>query len=402
MSARSLDQWLAAAVLASAANRGDTTGLRVSRQVSRPDKEILEGEIGQGRRARQGGGGGARPFSGRAGRAAETGRQAGGPGAGHGAGPGTDMRQQAVIKIHYFNHSGGGGGALAAHARYVARDAARAEERDLPQAAELVSTEREAAQGEARAHAGYLARGEQGRHAFYDRDHEGVDGGARAAEWARSDKRHFRLILSAERGDEIGDLPAYTREVMARAEVQLGSRLSWVAADHHDTGHSHTHIILRGRRANGQDLVIPKDVIRHGFRNIARDVATEWLGARTRDQAREALDREVMRHAPTRLDRMIADQLPEGASIRVSRLVAPDGDRAVTRALRARARELAGMRLAAETQRGVLTFEPDWQDRLKAMELHLDVRKRLLEQQRLQREARERSRTRSAGKGLER
>jgi hypothetical protein len=252
MSARSLDQWLAAAVLASAANRGDTTGLRGSRQVSRPDKEVLEGEIGQGRRAGQGGGGGARPLSG----------------------------------------------------------------------------EREAAQDEARTHAGDLARGEQGRHAFYDRAHEGVDGAARAAEWAKSDKRHFRIILSAERGDEIGDLPAYTREVMARAEVQLGSRLSWVAADHHDTGHSHTHIILRGRRANGQDLVIPKDVIRHGFRNIARDVATEWLCARTRDQAREALDREVMRHAPTRLDRMIADQLPEGASIRVSRLVAPEGDRA--------------------------------------------------------------------------
>jgi hypothetical protein len=109
-----------------------------------------------------------------------------------------------------------------------------------------------------------------------------------------------------------------------------------------------------------------------------------------------------MRHAPTRLDRMIADQLPENASIRVSTLVSPHGDRAVTRALRARARELAGMRLAAETKRGVLTFEPDWQDRLKAMELHLDIRKRLLEQQRLQREAQERSRARSAGKGLER
>ncbi len=398
MSARSLDQWLAAAVLASAANRGDTTGLRVSRQVSRPDKEVLEGEIGQARRAGQGGGGGARPFSRRAGRAAEAGRQAGGPG----AGPGTDMRQQAVIKIHYFNHSGGGGGALAAHARYVARDAARAGDLEVPVAEAPPSGERDAAQGEARAHAGYLARGEQGRHAFYDREHEGVDGAARAAEWAKSDKRHFRLILSAEQGDEIRDLPAYTREVMARAEVQLGTRLSWVAADHHDTGHAHTHIILRGRRANGQDLVIPKDVIRHGFRNIARDVATEWLGARTRDQAREALDREVMRHAPTRLDRMIADQLPEGASIRVSRLAAPDGDRAVTRALRARARELAGMRLAAETRRGVLTFEPDWQDRLKAMELHLDVRKRLLEQQRLQREAQERSRARSAGRGPER
>ncbi len=312
------------------------------------------------------------------------------------------MRQQAVIKIHYFNHSGGGGGALTAHARYVARDAARPEDREVAIAEEPVPEGREAARSEARAHADYLARGEQGRRAFYDRDQEAVDGGVRAAEWAKSDKRHFRLILSAERGDEIGDLPAYTREVMARAEVQLGSRLSWVAADHHDTGHSHTHIILRGRRANGQDLVIPKDVIRHGFRNIARDVATEWLGARTRDQAREALEREVMRHAPTRLDRMIADQLPENASIRVSSLVSPYGDRAVTKALRARARELACMRLAGETKRGVLTFEPDWHDRLKAMELHLDIRKRLLEQQRLQREAQERSRARSAGKGLER
>ena len=398
MPTRSLDQLLISSRLASSANQGETFGMRGQRQLSRSDRELLEGEIGRARRAGQGAGGGAEPPSGRARRTGEAGPRGGK--AAVGAAP--DMRQQAVIKIHYFNHSGGGGGALAAHARYVARDAARPEDREVAIEQGPVSEGREAVQSEARAHADYLARGEQGRRAFYDREHEGVDGGARAAEWAKSDKRHFRLILSAERGDEIGDLPAYTREVMARAEVQLGSRLSWVAADHHDTGHAHTHIILRGRRANGQDLVIPKDFIRHGFRNIARDVATEWLGARTRDQAREALDREVMRHAPTRLDRMIADQLPEEGSIRVSRLASPNGDRAVTRALRARARELAGMRLAAETKRGILTFEPNWQDRLKAMELHLDIRKRLLEQQRLQREAQERTRARSAGKGLER
>ncbi len=35
-----------------------------------------------------------------------------------------DARQRAVVKIHYFNHGGGGGAALKAHARYVARDAA--------------------------------------------------------------------------------------------------------------------------------------------------------------------------------------------------------------------------------------------------------------------------------------
>jgi len=398
MPTRSLDQLLISSRLALSGNRSETFGMRGQRQLSRSDRELLEGEIGRGRRSGQVAGSGAMPPSGRAGRTGKADRWGGKAAVGHAP----DMRQQAVIKIHYFNHSGGGGGGLAAHARYVARDAARPDDREVAIEQEPVSEGRETAQSEARAHADYLARGEQERRAFYDREHEGVDGGARAAEWAKSDKRHFRLILSAERGDEIQDLPAYTREVMARAEVQLGSRLSWVAADHHDTGHAHTHIILRGRRANGQDLVIPKDFIRHGFRNIARDVATEWLGARTRDQAREALDRDVMRHAPTRLDRVIADQLPEEGSIRVSRLASPNGDRAVTRALRARARELRAMRLAAETKRGVLTFEPDWQERLKAMELHLDIRKRLLEQQRLQREAQERTRARSAGKGLER
>ncbi|MBY0421228.1 MAG: hypothetical protein K2Q06_02915, partial [Parvularculaceae bacterium] len=35
-----------------------------------------------------------------------------------------DARQRVVVKVHYFSHAGGGGGALKAHARYVARDAA--------------------------------------------------------------------------------------------------------------------------------------------------------------------------------------------------------------------------------------------------------------------------------------
>jgi type IV secretory pathway VirD2 relaxase len=398
MAARSLDQLLISSRLASPANRADTFGMRGQRQLTRDDKDLLEGQAGRARRPEQGGRAGGKAPLRRVGSGGETSRNAGGLGAGGAA----DLRQQAVVKIHYFNHAGGGGGALTAHARYVARDAARPEERELPDPEAQPGEARGAAEDATRAHADYLARGEQARHAFYDREGDSIDGGARAAEWAKSDKRHFRIILSAERGDEIRDLPAYTREVMARAEAQLGTRLSWAAADHHDTGHAHTHLIVRGRRANGQDLVIPKDMIRHGFRNLARDVATEWLGARTRDQAREALDREVVRHAPTRLDRMIAQQLPEEGRVRVSRLEAPDGDRAVTRALRARARELARMRLASEVKRGVLSFEPDWQERLKAMELHLDIRKRLLDQQRLQRETQERLRARSAGKGLER
>ncbi|MEX1251618.1 MAG: hypothetical protein WEA77_10540, partial [Hyphomonas sp.] len=82
--------------------------------------------------------------------------------------------------------AGGGGGALAAHARYVARDAARAEELDLPTPERSFGAAREAAEDAARAHADYLARGKQQRHPFYDHEGDGTDCGARAAEWAKS------------------------------------------------------------------------------------------------------------------------------------------------------------------------------------------------------------------------
>ncbi|MEZ5961748.1 MAG: hypothetical protein R3C30_15200, partial [Hyphomonadaceae bacterium] len=137
-------------------------------------------------------------------------------------------------------------------------------------------------------------------------------------------------------------------------------------------------LIIRGRRANGQDLVIPKDFIKYGFSGIARDVATEALGRRSPADERRALDREVIRHGPTRLDRMIAQQLPEDQTVRLASIEAPNGDPSTTRALKQRARELQRMGLATEVHRNVLRFEPGWRDKLNAMELHLDVRKALM------------------------
>jgi type IV secretory pathway VirD2 relaxase len=142
-----------------------------------------------------------------------------------------DSRQRAIVKVHYFNHAGGGGAALKAHARYVARDAAT---RDDPSAAHVPAEENpEAREAKARAHAHYLSReGQAELTVFYDAHGEGVDGAARAEAWARSDKRHFRIILSAEDAGRLHDLPAYTRQVMARAEAALGTKLQWIAADH--------------------------------------------------------------------------------------------------------------------------------------------------------------------------
>lgn len=295
----------------------------------------------------------------------------------HSAPAAFDTRQRAIAKVHYFSHAGGGRAALKAHAQYVARDAAARDDLSSPLREEGVGATREA---KARAHAHYLAReGQAERSVFYDANGEGVDGAARAEAWTRSDKRHFRVILSAENGARMHDLPAYTREVMARAETALGTKLQWVRVDHHDTAHPHTHLIIRGRRANGQDLFIRKDFIKYGFSGIARDVATEAPGQRSSADERRALDREVIRHGPTRLDKLIAQQLPEDRTIRLASLEAPNGDPSMTRALKERARELQRMGLASEVRRNVLRFGPGWRDSLNAMELHLDVRKALMQ-----------------------
>lgn len=379
MSATSFDRLLRGSLLALPATREDSISADRSIRMTRADRDRLEGKIKGGRSSASAGGGGKRPGLSRKMDKRALLRSHGGAARSGPAGMSFDTRQRAIVKVHYFSHGAGGGAALKAHAAYVARDAAT---RDDLSAAKQVSPDEapEATrEAKARAHAAYLSReGRTERSVFYDAKHDGVDGAARAEAWAKSDKRHFRVILSAENGDRLRDLPAYTREVMARAEAALGTKLQWIAADHHDTAHPHTHLIIRGRRANGQDLVIPKDFIKYGFSGIARDVATEWLGRRSPADERRALDREVIRHAPTRFDRMIANQLPEDRAIRIASLEAPNGDPSTTRALKERARELQRMGLAQEVKRNVLSFQAGWQNRLRAMELHLDIRKNLM------------------------
>jgi type IV secretory pathway VirD2 relaxase len=377
MSTTSFDRLLRGSLLALPATREDSISADRSIRMTRADRDRLEGKI-KGGGPPASGGGGKRPGLSRKmdkrtpmkrfGMSVEK--------SGAHATMAFDSRQRAIVKVHYFGHAAGGGAALKAHARYVARDAAT---RDDLSATHLSEEKQETREAKARAHSDYLSRvGSPERTVFYDAHAEGVDGATRAEAWARSDKRHFRVILSAEDGGRLHDLPAYTREVMARAEAALGTKLQWIAADHHDTANPHTHLIIRGRRANGQDLVIPKDFIKYGFSGIARDVATEWLGPRSPSDERRALDREVIRHAPTRLDRMIAQQLPEDRTMRVASLEAANGDPSTTRALKERARELQRMGLAVEVKRNVLAFRTDWREALNAMELHLDIRKRLI------------------------
>lgn len=289
-----------------------------------------------------------------------------------------DPRQRAVVKIHYFGHGGGGASALSKHVKYIGRDAAvrgRLLDRSLEDEAE--------AQADAERAKPAHNKERPELWAFYDASNDSVSSKRLADEWVH-DRRHFRIILSPENGSRIGDMRGYVRDVMARAEVALGSRLQWFAVDHWDTDNPHTHIVLRGRRDDGRDLILPREYVQHGFRNAARDAATARLGLRTRDDAREALRRETLAHRPTRLDALIAAQLDKNGRVRIAELEAPNGSPDLSDALKARAHELKRLGLAQETKRNVLSFQVGWRDALKAMEMHLDIRKSLMQARQLE------------------
>jgi len=56
----------------------------------------------------------------------------------------------------------------------------------------------------------------------------------------KTDRHHFRIIVSPEDGQKLSDLKAYTRDLVSRMENDLGTKLKWVAANHYDTGQPHT------------------------------------------------------------------------------------------------------------------------------------------------------------------
>lgn len=315
-----------------------------------PKEDILRGRI---LRAKNGGGGGANVSV-----AKQLGAALAGKKVRRGVGPArssrpfaVDGRQRVVAKVSFRSHFARGGGAvggnLAAHASYLQRDGAERE-------------------------------GEKGR--FYDeREDEVMDAQDRLQDWAQNDRRHFRITLAPESGARLlaedGHLKEFTRETMARMERDLGVQLDWVAIDHHNTDNPHTHVIVRGLRRDGVELIIPREYVSHGLREAARDVATDRIGARGREDERLRLEREAHAQSYNRLDQAIETELGQRSEILVQRL-GKGRDPAFADAMKARVRELARIGLAKETRRNVIRFEPDWTERLKAMRA-IDVRREL-------------------------
>ncbi|TIL55184.1 MAG: conjugal transfer protein TraI, partial [Mesorhizobium sp.] len=115
----------------------------------------------------------------------------------------------------------------------------------------------------------------------------------------------FRFIVTAEDGIEYDDLKPLTRSLMAQMEEDLGTKLDWVAVDHFNTGHPHSHIIVRGKDDRGDNLVIAREYISRGIRERAAELVSLDLGPRTDREIEQRLRREMEQERFTSIDRRL-------------------------------------------------------------------------------------------------
>jgi hypothetical protein len=145
--------------------------------------------------------------------------------------------------------------------------------------------------------------------------------------------------------------------------VDLETPLDWVAVDHWDTDNPHTHIVLNGRTAGKEDLVIAPDYMAHGLRMRASEIATEWLGPRTETEIRQSLQREVGQQRLTGLDRAL---LRQAVADTVDLTGRPE-DRQRQNVLRARLQRLEALALAGRIDPNRWRLAPDMARTLTAM-----------------------------------
>jgi len=146
---------------------------------------------------------------------------------------------------------------------------------------------------------------------LYDARHDKADG-RQFLERGAGDRHQFRFIVSAEDAIEYPDLKSITRRLMQQMDADLGTRLEWVAVDHYNTGHPHSHIVLRGKDERGKDLIIAREYLSYGIRERAAEIVTLDLGPRTDDEIRSRLRGEMEQERFTGLDRNLIREARDG------------------------------------------------------------------------------------------
>jgi type IV secretory pathway VirD2 relaxase len=228
----------------------------------------------------------------------------------------------------------------------------------------------------ARTHQHYIMRDgvtrERGPGQLYDREHDVAEGGD-FLERQKGDTYQFRLIVAPEDGARMADLKPFVRDLMRDMEADLRTKLDWVAVDHFNTGHPHTHIVIAGHDDRGQDLVMARHYISHGIRHRAQDLVTLELGPEQEFERFIKLANEMKAERFTSLDRGILKDAKENVLV-VSPPLDGDRGRSERRAEGAqqslwvgRLRRLEQMGLAEEKRTGVWTIDPQLEAKLRSL-----------------------------------
>jgi type IV secretory pathway VirD2 relaxase len=226
-----------------------------------------------------------------------------------------------------------------------------------------------------RAHLRYIQRDGVTREGFpgelYNANQDRADG-KEFLDRADGDRHQFRFIVSAEDGAEYGDLKPVTRRLMRQMENDLGTTLDWVAVDHFNTGHPHTHILVRGKDDQGRDLVIARNYMARGMRERAAEIVSLDLGPRTDLEIENRLRREIDQDRLTSIDRNLLRQMGE------DRIVSATDRDAFRQSLRAgRLQKLKRLGLAEEIIPGQWRLEDGLEPTLSRMGERDDIIKTL-------------------------
>ncbi len=270
------------------------------------------------------------------GQATARGRRFTGAAIGRGAGVGRVLRsadhhaglraRRVVVKARIVNL--GKGMAAAAHLRYLQRD-------------------------------GTTRDGERG--ALYGPDADRVDGKA-FIERGAGDRHQFRFIVAPEDGAEYEDLKPLVRRLMTQVEQDLGTKLDWVAVDHFNTGHPHSHIMLRGADARGKDIVIAREYLTQGLRARAAELVNLDLGPRTDREIMAAQDREISQERFTGIDRRLLRDVGTDRELKLSDLNAQEHSLRI-----GRLRTLERLGLAKQARDGHWTLNPELEPTLRRL-----------------------------------
>ncbi|NJO24178.1 MAG: DUF3363 domain-containing protein, partial [Sphingomonadales bacterium] len=225
----------------------------------------------------------------------------------------------------------------------------------------------------ARTHQHYIMRDgvtrEGGPGQLYDREHDVADGGD-FLERQKGDTYQFRLIVAPEDGGRMADLKPFVRNLMRDMEEDLRTKLDWVAVDHFNTGHPHTHIVIAGHDDRGHDLVMARHYIGHGIRHRAQDIVTLELGPEQQFERIIKFANEMKAERFTSLDRGILKDAKENVLV-VSASLDSEHGRSALRV--GRLRRLEEMGLVEEKRPGVWTIDPQLETKLRSLGERGDV-----------------------------